>query len=337
MKEIIIFCQAPAHIQYTLSIYEKNKDSSVISIFCINVEGMFTFLSTLNLKLKQLIFIPYSRKFLFKRPFSILNEKKRLSCLYEKYFYYCSECDIYFFAINYDWLSFGFLVKLSKKNKIYFVEQLKLPVSHHVLNIRFKKQLQLIIFQYLIGARLLLNTANKELVLYFPYKRYGIIKIIPAKLNDNIYRKYSFEYRPISKRSILLFEQNLNKFIENYDERIIEILNVLKKNGFSIYLKPHPRLGYTNKITGSVSGLLPAYIPGEFINVNSFQIIIGVFTGSLSYFAKKGIVPTYSLINLFKFKNKSSVDFYKDFLIKQSKGKIRFVSFVDELLKDWNY
>ena len=67
MKKILIFCQAPADIKYALTIYERNKNDSDISIFTINVEGMHKFLKSFNLNLKELQHIQYP-KYNIKNP-----------------------------------------------------------------------------------------------------------------------------------------------------------------------------------------------------------------------------------------------------------------------------
>ena len=78
MKNIIIFIQAPADIQYALTIYEENKETAEISIFCINVEGMYKFLESLDLNVKQLVFIPYTKNFNIKNVFLFLLPGKKL-------------------------------------------------------------------------------------------------------------------------------------------------------------------------------------------------------------------------------------------------------------------
>ncbi|MDA3779121.1 MAG: hypothetical protein PF487_02630, partial [Bacteroidales bacterium] len=104
MKEIIIFCQAPADIQYALTIYEKYKNSSMISIFCINMEGMYKFISSLNLTLKELILIPYPVEISIKNPVDIITERNRLKKLFKRHFLKISGYELYFFSNRYDWV-----------------------------------------------------------------------------------------------------------------------------------------------------------------------------------------------------------------------------------------
>ena len=55
-QKIIIFCQAPADVPYVLTLYEIYNREYSISIFVINVEGMFQFLSDLHLLFGKNIF-----------------------------------------------------------------------------------------------------------------------------------------------------------------------------------------------------------------------------------------------------------------------------------------
>ena len=109
MKEIVMFCGAPADVQYALSIYHKHKGKSDISFFVTNVEGVYRFLKSLNLELKELIYIPYPAEFSIKNPLKVLQVKHCLSKIYGKHFEEISNARIYFFSHFYDWMAFSLI------------------------------------------------------------------------------------------------------------------------------------------------------------------------------------------------------------------------------------
>ena len=75
MKEIVIFCQAAADVQYALSIYNTYRDTGTFRFFAVNVEGIYTFLTGLKLKNVHVNFIPYPNLNI-KNPKSIIQAKK---------------------------------------------------------------------------------------------------------------------------------------------------------------------------------------------------------------------------------------------------------------------
>ena len=338
MKKIIIFCQAPADVQYALTIYEKEKNKSKISIFCINVEGMYKFLSILDLKLENIVFIPYLKSFSLKKPRTIIEEKLRIKKIYKKYFKNVENSKIYFFSHFYDWITFSFLLKLCRKNEIIFIDH-----YDSILASNFKKNknnlkdlITLLIYRYLTGIKFNFLVLEDNKKPEFPYGKYGIKRIELTNVDEKIYEKYSYKIDLPQGNLILLFESDHSKLntIKNYDEKIIEIVNRLKNKGYKIYLKPHPRIGFSKFLNNYVFKVLPDFIPGEFINTSDFDVILGVETYALTTFARKGCDNVYSLINLFNFSSKMQKENYKKYLNISSEGKIKFVDSLDNLCND---
>jgi len=337
MKKIIIFCQAPADIQYALTIYEREKSKSKVSIFCINVEGIFKFLSILDLKLDNMVFIPYPKYLSFKRPQTIIKEKLRIKKIYKKYFENIKNNKIYFFSHFYDWITFSFLMKLHRKNEIIFIDHYD---SASISNFRNRKNnlkdsIILLIYKYLTGIRFNFLEMEGIKKLEFPYEKYGIKRIELTNVDEKIYEKYSYKIDLSQGNLILLFESDHSKqnTIKNYNEKIIEIVKELKNKGYKIYLKPHPRMGFSKPLENYICKIVPDFIPGEFINIRNFNAVLGIETVALVSFAKRGYDNIYSLINLFNFSQKIQKENYKKYLNSLSEGKIKFVDSVDNLCK----
>lgn len=338
MKRIILFCQAPADIQHALTIYEREKSKSKVSIFCINVEGTYKFLSSLDLRLKQLVFIPSQKDFSLKNPIKILKEKMRLNKIYKKYFHQKQRYEIYFFSHFYDWITFSFLANLYKNNEIIFIDHYdSFSVSHfRIKKNNLKDSIILLMYRYLTGIKFNFFVLENTKKLEFPYQKYGIRRIEIANVDKKIYEKYSYKIDSTQGNLILLFESDHSKqnTIKNYNKKIIEIVKELKNKGYKIYLKPHPRIGFSKSLKKYVFKVLSDFIPGEFIDEKYFCAILGVETCALTSFARRGFDNVYSLINLFNFSKKIQKENYKKYLNTLSEGKIKFIDSLDSLYTD---
>ena len=332
-KEIIIFCGAPADIQYTLHLYEKNVNKADISIFCINVQGMYQFLSSLNLILKQLVFIPYTYGVSIKNPIKVVRERIRLKSLYNRYFFGVKAADIYFFSCLYDWVVYSFLERLIEKNKLLYIDvynYLSLNNSFMIKRSWILIKLNLVMLKYISKADIKwFFIEGRREALKFNIDKKNITIIDRPLLNNELYSKYSYSIESNTENNLLLFECNESDII-NYKRKITDIVIDLKNNGFLIYLKPHPRISNTSSLEKIVDYIIPEYIPGEFINPAIFTVILGVSTVALAKFAKNGFLNCYSLLKLFEYKNEKTGEQMRKYLIDQSDGKINFI---DDLVK----
>jgi len=332
-KKIIILCQAPAQIQYVLSIYETYKDSALISIFCIDLESIYKFLSSLKLNLERLIYISGTLNFSFSNPIKIFFTKKEINYTYLKYFHNTSGCEIIYFSNRFDWFTFSLVEKLTNENKIYFWDYLEISENENIYDHGIKRKLQLTILYFITGIKYRYLKIDTKSQLDCPYKKYEIIKTKPHRVSEKIFIKYSYSILNNSKKSILFFENDMSgyNYIQDYKGKILEIFRYLKSKNYDVYIKPHPRLGYTVDLNSEFTSLIPSFIPAEFLKIDSFQMILGVLTASLTHFAVVGNKPTFSLMNLFKFKNRSTQRHYQDYLLKQSDNRLLFINSFGEL------
>lgn len=310
MKEIIIFCQAPADIKYALSLYDKYKDSSQISVFCVNVEGMYKFVKSLKLNIARLIYIPYDFKLSFKNLIKIINTKLNLAKIYKKYFSRTQDYEIYFFSHFFDFVTFYMLHRLNKSNKIRFINHYDDKASKY-----FKRpsiSFRLLIIRYIYKIMTGINfdfykrhTGDKHYFIEFPYADYGIKEIKENILRKEVYKKYS--YRVVANKKgkrVLLLEMDYKKvnIFNNYENTTKKIINRIKSEGFEIYIKPHPRLGHSYFLDDINVNFIEKYVPAEFIDEDIFDLIIGISSVALAYFAEKGNKKVISLINVYNYK-----------------------------------
>lgn len=326
MKEIIIFCQAPADIQYTLDIYDRNINNAKISIFCINVKGMYKFISSLNLNLKKLIFIPYFNDFSIKKPIDVFTERNRLKRLFNEYFFEMTGNKLYFFSNRYDWVLYSILIKLHKNNKIYLIDHYKYTsVKNIEENFSIKSVIVKLIYQFITGVYMNSLLFNNKLILNFPINRFNIKKLATPQNIQKIRNKYQYNGL-IKKKSVLIFESGISdsELIQNYEQTICKIIQIFIENDYNVYIKPHPRLGFTKQLQ-NFGKLIPPHIPGEFLPISEFISVFGISSAVIGKLAmdNKNI---YSIIDCFNFINISNKITYKKYLNDQSNNKIIFVS-----------
>lgn len=323
---MIVFCQAPADIPYVLSLYEQHNMKERISIFVINVENVYKFIKSLDLNLDQLVFIPYSLKS-FKSPFDILEEKKRIKNIKKQYFNNIIGVNVYFFSRFEDWLTSSFLKTLSRKNDIYYIDHYdfssklfsKKRLSFNTLSYK-------IVLFFLTGINFKVEIVEK--IPEFNYAKYNIKKRI-AEIDKVVFENYSYEIDKIqnSRPTVLFFVMPCEPVIyecKSHDDMHVSIIKSFKKYGWNVIVKGHPRLGVPNNIMNMVDLEIPAYIPAEFLRLKDIKMCLGIITSALAYFAKNTDIKTYSLSNLFQFKNSESSKIYKNYLLELSNNEIIF-------------
>ncbi len=331
--KITIFCQAPADVIHVLNLYEKYKNNALISIFCINVRSIYDYISSLNLNVRALVFIPYSFNISVKHPFGVIRIRKKLKLLNNKYFRKKENETIYFFSIWYDWITFYFLNGLVVNNSVIYYQYHSSVPEGGRKHYNFKEYYILLL--YFLATGIKFQFSEEELLrLLFFYKKYNIIKQKAEKVNLELLEPYLFRVRNVSEKSILLFESSLTdtNYINNYDNIILNILNDLKKCGYSIYIKGHPRLGISKCIDTADYSILPQEIPAELIDANGFNYVMGIISVSIAFLSKyySGV---YSLINLFEFYDDSIKSHFIAYLNYNSNYKIKFIKEITELCR----
>lgn len=325
-NKIIIFCQAPADIPYVLSLYEKYKDEKLIFVYVINVENVFKFIQGLNLNLSALIFIPYVLG-TFKSVFQIIKERKRIKALKKQYFDFVINTDVYFFSRFEDWLTSSFLVGLEKRNSIYYIDHYDFSAEIFVKRkLNFKLLILKIVYYSLTNANFKLEIIEK--LPEFQFQKYRIVKQKP-ELNMDVFNKYSYKIDVVDDTNpIVLFFISPCEIViydcESHDEIQLQIVRLLKQLNWKVIVKGHPRLGVPENVMDLVDVQIPSYVPAEFVQIENVSMCLGIITSALAHFAQNTVAPTYSLLNLFQFKDSNSANQYKGYLSRLSNNKIKY-------------
>lgn len=334
----ILFCQAPADVPYVLNLYEKNEFKNTISIFIINVEGLYTFFFGLHLNIERLVFIPYKLKSI-KNILWIIVERRRINKLWKIYFKHTNNCDVYFFSRFEDWLTAAFIHRFAKNHTI----EIKYVNHYDNSSTLFPKVKEIIlkIKIHLLMLKIITNVSFKaeikEKFPEFPTEDYNL-KELSIKNNLDIYVKYHFkiDFINIRKPNMLFFISPCEPTILdpiNYNEKLIKIIQLFNSIGFNTVVKGHPRLGIPKSISEVIDQCIPSYVPGEFLDFKMFDLCLGLDTTALCHYAKNTKLPTYSIIKLFPYSNKVLFDVAINYLNQQSEGKIKYCTNIKELEK----
>jgi hypothetical protein len=306
-KKILFFCQAPADIQYILHFIQNCNKDCEIHIKIINVQGMFHFFKYIALKKTKLQFIPYKYNLLLNDLISILKTKIYLKKLYNNSFRKYEEFDVFFFSHLYDYISFYFISKLKKSNRIFFInhyDDLRINECSKYQS-KFKKGIIKLIYYIITGINFLILDFENEATIEFPFTKYNISEIKYSYLDSAIYEKYSYTIGEKRKeKRLLILENNFDEldFFEEYIQTTLKILKIISEK-YEVFIKPHPRLGYSKFLKNHIKNEIPMWVPAEFINFNDFDIVLGISSTALNIISTRINKPVISLSNLYKWKN----------------------------------
>jgi hypothetical protein len=118
--------------------------------------------------------------------------------------------------------------------------------------------------------------------------------------------------------------------IEGYPDTLLTIIREMKDMGFSLYLKPHPRLGPTPGMLSFCDHVIPDYIPAEFINADNFVVVAGISSTSLAQLAKRHN-NVYSIISLLPYSDSLKKAHYIETMNNNSGNRILYLRSVSEL------
>lgn len=330
MSEIIIFCSAPADIKFALTIRE-SYPQAYCRIFAIQVEDMAVFLRSLYLPARtQVEFIPYPTKSIaVKRVWNNLTIRSYLDRIKQKHFSKTKNCHVYFFAPYMDWVLFSFLQFLQPENRLTFVSYLP-PVEHRFASLSHKNRLMRFWTKWVTRTDIAYAQYCSTPVLVWEKMHEIETMEAPDYCSTLIKHAWNPTLTPASGTSLLLFP-GCEALSNNIKQVTLDAIQRLEAKGFSIFLKPHPRLDCPVWLLDLGLKLIPRHVPAEFVDLHSFSGVIGYESSALALAAKHSNIPCISLIHLLNYHQASSTIFYKEYLLQYSGGKIFFADTLEQV------
>jgi len=323
MRQLILFSQAPADIVYILSLYEQKKEHYKVKIIVVNVMNNFKFFKGLKLN-AQIEYVPVIAK---KNPLKLFIFFIRLRILYIKLFNKIDRSEVYFFSNTADYATAFFIEKLSFNHNVYFID------IHKIKGLEvygFINSLSKITFQFLLGIRV------KFFIFYSGIVGYQYLfdpdRVLEKNLNpnDNVLKQYQYRINSQgNKKKLLLFEGNgsLDSFYIDYEKTLRASIEKLSKK-YEIYIKPHPRLGYSDFLADYDVVIVESHIPAELIFLNNFDVILGIVTTAIATAKHHN---KYSLINIFEFNDKNVKLKFKKHMDEIGGGTLTHISDIEKI------
>tara|TARA_R110002167_G_scaffold127834_5_gene309650 strand:- start:3292 stop:4332 length:1041 start_codon:yes stop_codon:yes gene_type:complete len=326
----LIFIQAAADLQHALHLYDSNKNE-IVKLCVINVKSVYEYLISLPLTNVTIVFYPYVT-FNIKNPLSYIKAKRELKNIWNKDFKNDKPTKVYFFSRFYDWFTMSIVVNFIKLNHIkviYYDHYDDLSIKNDLLinyltlnGLRLK--LRAFIHSYISAANF--NAHHQIRNLEFDYKKYNIKKVTPY---DKIIISSDYLYKNNigDKKEVLFFLSpgELEMLHDNSKLILKNIILSLKKQGFYLTLKGHPRLGNPEEFVPLFNNVIPNSVPSEFICYSQTIMAVGIISTALNFVTTKDNIKIISLIKIVSFKDENKKNFYLNYLNELSKSKIDFV------------
>lgn len=328
MKEILIFCSAPADIKYALTLREQQPQAHC-RIFVLHLKDLALFLRTLHLPERTKVeFIPFpSKTIAVKRIWNNLDIRYYLDRMKKTHFSQTKNCRIYFFSPYMNWVLFSFLQVLKPNNQLVYVSYLPQAEPGPI-------RLSLVDRQMLFWTRWV---TRADLV----YRRYHLMLVPVWHAMNEVERINAPDYQQTAKKyawrsptlqpagNNILFFPGCETLTKNLRQVTEEVIQRLKTAGAEIFVKPHPRLGCPAWLLAAGVKQIPKYVPAEFLDLSVFSGVVGCESTALAEAAVCSNIPCISLIDLLDYHNPASSDFYKEYVSKISDGKVVFAEGVE--------
>ena len=156
-----------------------------------------------------------------------------------------------------------------------------------------------------------------------PHERFGI-KLIEPHIDPHVVERYRFRTRSTAGPAALLFVWDDEEvgFLRDSRESFRWMADCLLRQGFRVYIKPHPRQGHPGFLERMNVRMLPAAVPAEFLDLKQFDVRVGVDSLALAYTAVVSGSPSVSLVNLVGFRDSATPGRIRQWLDQHGEGRI---------------
>lgn len=314
---LVIFSQAPADVQYVLSLYEEYSQQCRIIIVVMGIRSNYDFLKSLSLKNVDLHFIDVSVHRL--KIFNLWTVKRKLYRFYQNLMR-AGDLTIYFFSYYFDYYTFYLVARLAKSHyciliNIYGTE--REPLRH----LRLLERIKLAFLRTLFCVRLRYAKAAVGPVVTFQFREHGI-EAVQMDLDPQVLTRHLYRVPGSDSRSVLFFESGPppGSDSKHYGEVVDRVVSRLRNMGWQVYIKPHPRLGHSYELASLGVIVLPSHIPGELIEARRFDFVLGVYSSAIAMLARNQGVAVVSIGPMMEFWDTAAAIYLRSYLVELANG-----------------
>lgn len=324
-----------------IQLYDEYKDKANVKIVVVNVYSNYEFIKSLNLACAEILFCEWPR---IKKNLllSIPSIRRYLKGFWKSNLDSISDGDVFFFSASFDWVTANFIRMFSCKENVnvhyagFNTTEVLLKEGYE--NGSMNKGLSLKNYVLLSALRIItgiwFDYLKKLPCVSFPYYKYGI-RHESFQLNTETIIPYKYEIPSCDNKCVLLFTTiwvyEGEEIMNRVDERVCDIIKFIKGKGYQFIAKGHPRLGLADCIEKSVDLVLPHYVPAEFISTKGVQMVMGINSAAIIYYAMHSDVKTVSLLKMIDGISKEMIEDNMNLIRKMCGNKMKFPKSLEEL------
>jgi hypothetical protein len=236
--------------------------------------------------------------------------------------------EVFYFSNEIEWVAPACIAYLSRQNKVMWC-------PHHqytcvAQTVSWHHSLLQHVYRWTTGAdfewRRIEGSPTHKQIFWFCYEHYGVVRQPVMGMASDILKAYSYDWKsPLGQRSAVVFENPEEDISDDYETIMRQVVQLLKAAGFTVLIKPHPRVGYSSFLDQLDVKFIPAFIPGEFLPVDRFDLILGLCSTALGYMACARPARVLSLAKLFQPRDQQVMDYGINYVAKVAEGKLHFV------------
>ena len=336
MKHIVFVLTFASITDRVLPLIEKLKEKGEVTIVVSTDQLERFFINNTNFEVVRTKVHPdlIDRKIKYKFFTNIIRSKIE----YRKLFKDIKNSEVYFSNKGCAIVSFSYIKKLSKNNKIIYFGA---PIDKRDLNFSIQKGSIAFVMKWIAKWFMGLETIiySRSGVPFWSLDKKFFEKVIFIKkpeIDKKLIQKYSKKIDILKGKKILIaYNDSIScDFVEKNEfiSKINSLTDVLEEKGKDKYvIKPHPRI---NKMYGKMkdtNAIIPPYIPLQLVLNHDWEYVIGFDSETLVSAVKFTDSKVISLIDAVEYKDNNLKKMFRDNLERKSKNKIKILSNIDQL------
>ena len=325
-RTVAIFVQAPADLAFALSIYDaKRREGKPVELF-VPASSIYEFVRSLPLDGAVVSLLEDGFTSFPKTPRAIVRVRSRLRATYRGHFQTVPG-EAYFFTPLMDVTTCYFVSRLASRCPVFLADHYRLR-DPQLTRWGPKTWAKWGLLKFITGVgfafcvREELDDATYPVL---PHERFGIKRIRP-RIDPHVVERHRFPIDSVAGRTAVLFVWDDDEvgFLQDPRESFRWMVDCLLRQGFRVYIKPHPRLGHPGFLERMNVHMLPAGVPAEFLDLEQFDIRVGVDSLALAYTAVVSGSPSVSLVNVVGFRDSATPGRIRRWLDQHAEGRILY-------------
>ena len=333
MSSSYIFCQAPTKISAVLLCYEKEVEAgNKVTIVTKNSVSMNSFFRKLELNatvvhLESIKYEKYCLAHFFAIKKIVRKDIENLGICHDANvrIFFTDICDDFWMGLYLSELKQFPIIKIQgeidiKRNLDRCWDRRNLPFK-----LRIKERLFSLFFGY---SFFYTNIDHWTLAINIKKYNYPLLDYS----DKSVCNRYLISAPSQFEHSVLFFtEPYRNKFQTEDDYMRLNKLIIieLQKKGYKVGVKGHPRIGLPNGIRNLADFEVESYLPAEFIDMKSYDFVIGFVSTSISSASNQ--IPAYSVLPMCQIIDEKQVDYWYDYLNTLSANKVFYLNDLNDI------